>query len=88
MSDNIAAQVARLRAIIDGEQYQESGDRAALRAGAEALEAVEVAKAALVEAHEGAARQLAEPRSHDDDQWALTAIATTCEAALARLDGE
>jgi hypothetical protein len=33
--------------------------------------------------HEGAARQLAEPRDHDDDQYALTAIATDCEAALA-----
>jgi hypothetical protein len=64
-------------------------ERDDLKAALEAKrEAVEVAKAALVEAHEGAARQLAEPRSHDDDQWALTAIATTCEAALARLEGK
>lgn len=38
---------------------------------------------ALAEAHEGAARQLAEPRNHADDQYALTAIATTCENGLA-----
>lgn len=38
---------------------------------------------ALEDAFGGAARQLAEPRNHDDDQYALTAIATTCELALA-----
>jgi len=36
--------VARLREMIDGEQYQESGDRAALRAGAEALEKLPLAQ--------------------------------------------
>ncbi len=40
-------------------------------------------RAALDRAFEGAARQLAEPRHHGNDQYALTAIATTCEAALA-----
>lgn len=38
---------------------------------------------ALKRCHEGAARQLAEPRDHDGDQYALTAIATDCEAVLA-----
>lgn len=38
---------------------------------------------ALRRCYEGAARQLAEPRDHDDDQYALTAIATDCEAVLA-----
>ena len=38
---------------------------------------------ALRRCHEGAARQLAEPRDHDNDQYALTAIATDCEAVLA-----
>lgn len=37
---------------------------------------------ALREVHEGATRQLAEPRNHDDDQYALTAIATRVEEAL------
>lgn len=37
---------------------------------------------ALRRCHEGAARQLAEPRDHDNDQYALTAIATDCEAVL------
>lgn len=35
--------------------------------------------AALQGIHEGACRQLAEPRNHDDDQSALTAIATVAE---------
>lgn len=38
---------------------------------------------ALDAAFEGAARQLAEPRHHGNDQYALTAIATTCELAFA-----
>lgn len=38
---------------------------------------------AMEQAFEGAARQLAEPRHHGNDQYALTAIATTCELALA-----
>lgn len=38
---------------------------------------------ALEDAFDGAARQLAEPRHHGNDQYALTAIATTCELALA-----
>jgi len=37
-SPDTAAQVARLREIIDGEQYQESGDRDILSAAADALE--------------------------------------------------
>ena len=37
---------------------------------------------ALRDVHEGAARQLAEPRNHDNDQYALTAIATRVEQAL------
>ncbi len=37
---------------------------------------------ALRDVHEGAARQLAEPRNHDNDQYALTAIATRVEEAL------
>lgn len=48
-------------------------------AQAEAARAVE----ALRRCHEGAARQLAEPRDNDNDQYALTAIATDCEAVLA-----
>ena len=52
-------------------------ERDAARAGeARAVEA-------LRRCHEGAARQLAEPRDHDNDQYALTAIATDCEAVLA-----
>lgn len=35
--------------------------------------------AALERIHDGACRQLAEPRNHDDDQYALTAIATVAE---------
>ncbi len=41
---------------------------------------------ALANVHEGAARQLAEPRNHDDDQFALTSICTVAEAALAGKD--
>lgn len=37
---------------------------------------------ALRDVHEGASRQLAEPRNHDNDQYALTAIATRVEEAL------
>jgi len=91
MSDNTAAQVARLRAIIDGEQYQESGDRAALSAGAEALEAVEVAKAALVaEAWKiGNGTPTMDGKSFyrilSGDQHA---VATAYKAALARLEGK
>lgn len=44
---------------------------------------VERLRAALDRAYEGAARQLAEPRHHGNDQYALTDIATTCELALA-----
>lgn len=53
-------------------------ERDAARAGeARAVEA-------LRRIHEGATRQLAEPRSVlDDDQYALTAIATECEAVTA-----
>lgn len=39
-------------------------------------------RAAVEDAFDGAARQLAEPRNHDDDQYALTAVATTCELAI------
>jgi hypothetical protein len=108
--------VARLREMIDGEQYQESGDRAALRAGAEALEklplaqeqaakvwglacerdelklsrdkaleAVEVAKAALAEAkaciwdsHYGGG--LSVPYARE--------VSVKIDAALARLEGK
>lgn len=37
---------------------------------------------ALMRCHEGAARQLTEPRVHDDDLYALAVIATDCEAVL------
>ncbi len=37
---------------------------------------------ALLDVHEGATRQLAEPRDHADDQYALTAIASRVEEAL------
>ena len=40
---------------------------------------------ALERIHEGACRQLAEPRNHADDQYALTAIATECETTRATL---
>lgn len=50
-------------------------------------DAAQAGEARAVEAvrrcHEGAARQLAEPRDHDNDQYALTVIATDCEAILA-----
>lgn len=51
-------------------------ERDALAADSERL------RAALDRAFEGAARQLAEPRHHGNDQYALTDIATTCELAL------
>lgn len=47
-------------------------------AKAEAARAAE----ALRRIHEGACRQLAEPRNHYNDQFALTAIATDCEAVF------
>ena len=51
-------------------------ERDAARAGeARAVEA-------LMRCHEGAARQLTEPRVHDDDLYALAVIATDCEAVL------
>lgn len=37
---------------------------------------------ALKQVHEGACRQLAEPRNHEEDQYALTVIATKCEEVL------
>jgi hypothetical protein len=43
---------------------------------------------ALARIHEGAARQLAEPRDHDNDQYALTDIATVAELALAAPTGD
>ena len=57
---------------------------AAVEAERDAAQAGEArAVEALRRCHEGAARQLAEPRDHDNDQYALTAIATDCEAVLA-----
>lgn len=61
-----------------------SGEAAALKRVNAALAADnERLRKAMEQALEGAARQLAEPRNHDNDQYALTAIATTCELALA-----
>lgn len=55
-----------------------------LRAERTALAAhVERIVGALNRAHEQAARQLAEPRNHGNDQFVLTDIATICERALA-----
>lgn len=53
---------------------------AALHNAAPALIAeLRTAREALRRVHEGASRQLAEPRNHDDDQYALVAIATIAE---------
>jgi len=67
--------IALSAALFEIEQLRAERDAAQ----AEAARAVE----ALRRCHEGAARQLAQPRDNDNDQYALTAIATDCEAVLA-----
>jgi hypothetical protein len=60
----------------------------ALLAGAEALEAVEVAKAALESIHKGTCLTAQESRSRDDDRYCLADVMNTARGALARLEGE
>lgn len=70
--------------------WKDSTDTERVQALQDAIEEQNAAQAgearaveALKRCHEGAARQLAEPCDHDDDQYALAAIATDCEAVLA-----
>jgi hypothetical protein len=76
---------ARLREMAEQMPSMGQRTRAALLAGAEALEAVEVAKAALVELkkeYEGAG--MADEKRKVTYKWSLARI----DAALARLEGE
>ena len=59
------------------------GIQACMRLNAKLTKRVELLRVALERIHEGATRQLAEPRDHGDDQYALTSIATVAEDALA-----
>jgi hypothetical protein len=70
------AQVSLVTVAID-QRESDSTELAALRTANSQM------REALARIHEGAARQLAEPRDHDNDQYALTDIATVAELALA-----
>lgn len=70
------AAIAKVRRSLVGPEVAGDDDVALLLAQRDRYEK------ALRDVHEGAARQLAEPRNHDNDQYALTAIATRVEEAL------
>jgi hypothetical protein len=58
------------------------GIQACMRLNAKLTKRVELLLVALARVHEGAARRLAEPRDHGDDQYAFTVIATVVKEAL------
>ena len=94
--DRLRAELAAIEEIVGGDVLlskslvalvaERVAERDRLRAERDAVQAEAAGlREALDKACEGAARQLAEPRNYDNDQYALTAIATTCELALARM---
>lgn len=79
---------ARLREMAEQVPSMGQRTRAALLAGAEALENLQVAKAALESIHKGTCLTAQESRSRDDDRYCLADVMNTARGALARLEGK